>query len=584
MRTLLLAALCSVACVVPRAAPPAPTPVHIPAPVVQGRVLTLAAIGSGLPALAIEADWQDEGDRLCIHGQDARMPTPMGAMELRSAELCVTRAPVSVTGEASVTMPALGFLERAGVQSEGRRARITLALGSQLGSLDVGGQAMALAPSHYYLRFDYQDGLDVHIGNTTISSPGTQGTMIFAPQEPLLYLAGTLAAPYFPTEIKDAGFGISPAGRLPYAPVRPLRDRRGEIDARSTGHFLIQGDVPISGYPARVRGLVVWNVDANGDGRSIFTGELRDTKLAANGTLILGYEKAGFDFDFEVANGSLLYDARQGPAGHLYVSAGDAGGLFDGTPLAVFQPQPEKRDLWGYFRSLDDFAVHTELSSTVAGFAMRTTIIDLDATGIHAAGNLELPAKMGGVQVTGALTPSGLDLRGRADLEVGGFRLANADVSLGGRGVSVAGALAIPAMGSVDVAGSIEPSGSFGLAGTGTVRPAGLTLANAKVAVSPRGADVQGTVSVFGTGFQVRGLVQANGQFALTGRVSANLALVRGHADLTIHPRGFRTTFSGQVCVAKKVCQTVAAYELDTRGRACIQFPKPFKKACIKVM
>ena len=358
----------------------------IPQPTVSGRVLSIASIANGHAGLDIEADWEPRGDRYCIDGQDARMPTPSGAIELRQANLCVTTNPVSMVGEATVTMPALGFLERAGVRSDGRRASISFALGSQLGSIDVGGRAMKPHPDHYYMRLDYHDGLDVSIGNASVSAPGSSGTMIFAPQEPLLYLAGTMAAPFLPTEIKDAAFGISPHGRLPYEPVRPLRDANGTIDARSTGHLLIRGDVPISGYPAVVKGEVVWNVDTNGDGRTVFGGALRDFRYAANGTVVLGYNKAGFDFSFEVANGSLVYDASRGAIGHMYVSAGDSGGLFQGAPVAVFEPQGNQRFFWGYFRSLIDFSLHSSMACRVAGFAMSTTNVELNHGGIRANG------------------------------------------------------------------------------------------------------------------------------------------------------------------------------------------------------
>ena len=434
------------------------------------------------------------------------------------------------------------------------------------------------------MRLDYHDGLDVSIGNASVSAPGSSGTMIFAPQEPLLYLAGTMAAPFLPTEIKDAAFGISPHGRLPYEPVRPLRDANGTIDARSTGHLLIRGDVPISGYPAVVKGEVVWNVDTNGDGRTVFGGALRDFRYAANGTVVLGYNKAGFDFSFEVANGSLVYDASRGAIGHMYVSAGDSGGLFKGTPLAVFEPQGNQRDFWGYFRSLNDFTLHTTMASRVAGFALSTTFFELNLGGIRANGRLELPARMGAVDMTGSLTTKGLDLRGRADLTLGGFKMVGADVGLGGKGVRVAGAIRLPALGTAAVAGGIKPNGRFNLAGKGDLRPGGLRLANASVKVGPKGAAISGGVNVFGTGFKVSGSAQPNGRFSMTGRVTANLALVRGHADLTIHPRGFRTTFTGKICLRKKVCKTVAGFELDTRGRACLKFPKPFKPACIKVV
>ena len=153
------------------------------------------------------------------------------------------------------------------------------------------------------------------------------------------------------------------------------------------------------------------------------------------------------------------------------------------------------------------------------------------------------------------------------------------------KGVSVAGSIRLPGMGDVNLAGAIKPRGGFTLKGSAALAPAGLKLANAAVTLGTKGAAIKGRVNVLGTGFDVSGSAYANGKFSLKGSVEANLLLVKGHTDLTIHERGFRTTFTGKVCLFKKKgCKTVAGYDIDTRGRVCIKFPKPFKPACIRVL
>lgn len=559
-------------------------PTKIPKPELTGQRLVIPATGDGLADLVLEAAWEVRGDRYCVSRGAVKLLTAMGTIPFDDANLCVTMDPVSIVGEAFVTFPAQGFLESAGITVEGRRAELALALGSQLGTLEVDGRSIEPNPYHYYIYVHYRDGLEVGIGNATIkASEGVSATIVLAPQEPLIYVSGAMAAPFFPAGIEDAAFGFSPQGRLGFEPARELREGDRVFEPDIMGHLLIAGAVPLTPHPITVSGELVVDVDADDDGRTIFEGDGRDFQLGINGGLALGYSKAGFDFSFDFASGTLVYDARPGPIGSIHFSVGDTGGLFAGTPLSVFEPQTTKGEVHGYFRGLDNFGIYATVESRPLGFTLSKTDIALDNDGIRARGELKLPADIGGVVVEGDVSPGGLSLTGTADLTLAGLNMVRAEVTLGTRGAAAAGKIALPGVGNALVSGRIQPDGGFSLSGTGDLRPAGLKLANAKVSVSPKGAAISGKVSFAGTGFDVSGSVGPK-KFSLSGKVSLNLAVLEGSASISIGNRsGVRVTVSGKACLPGGACKDLAGFDVDSKGRICPIWPIVGKK-CLEVL
>jgi hypothetical protein len=560
-------------------------PTKIPKPELDGQRLVIPSTGNGLADLVLEAVWEVRGDRYCVTDGAVKLLTATGSIPFDDASLCVTMDPVSIVGEAFVTFPAQGFLESVGVTVEGRRASLGLVLGSQLERLEIDGRSIVPNPYHYYIYVHYQDGLEVGIGNATISaSESVSATIVLAPQEPLFYVSGAMAAPFFPAGIESAAFGFSPQGRFVFEPARELREGDRKWKPEVVGHMLIAGSVPLTPHPITVSGELVVDVDADDDGRTIFEGDQRDFQLGINGGLAVGYSKAGFDFTFDFASGALVYDARPGAIGSIHFSVGDTGGLFAGTPLSVFEPQTTKGEVHGYFRDLDDFGIYATVETRPLGFAMSKTQISLDTTGIRARGELSLPADIGGVVVEGEINSDGsFALTGTGDLTIAGMNMVSAEVTLGSKGVSIAGKIDLPGVGKALVSGRVQPDGKFALSGTGDLRPAGLKLANAKVSVSPKGASISGRVSFAGTGFNVSGSVSPR-KFSLSGKVSLNLVIFKGSASLTIDNRsGARAVVSGKACLPGGACMDLAGFDVDTRGRICPIWPVVGKK-CLKIL
>jgi hypothetical protein len=541
-------------------------PLRVPAPVVDGDRLQIDALERGAPPLVLEGAWTLRGDRHCVDGGTVRLLTASGAIPFDDAHLCVTVSPVSIEGEATVAFPALGFLAAAGLDAEGRRARIRFATGAQLGELDLDGHRLRTHPRHYYLHLAYQEGFTASFGNASLATPGGAIEMVIAPQEPLVYVAGRLSLPGLEL---DGAFGFSPAGRLR---ARPNRLPGAE---EVSGHILAAASLPLPGLPVAVSGEILLDLDADDDGITLLDGDGADLALVASGAVSIGYDRGGTGLSIQVGDGALTYDASTG----LLEVAGETGGVFDGTPLAPLAPG--RGSLSGHFRSADDFALEITVEGAVLGYATQQVRIALDHTGIRAALRLTLPADLGGVDLHGELNAAGFTLSGTADLTVAGLRLLAAEVSLGTAGVSVRGKLELPALGTIAVAGAIGADGAVGLEGTGELRPFGLHLANAHVAVSSTGATIAGQVTFLGSRFAMRGTA-GGGHVSLTGSVKLVLLLFQGEAVLTIADTGARAMVSGRACIGL-ACIDLAGFDVDTAGNVCPIFPI-IGKQCVKLL
>jgi hypothetical protein len=546
-------------------------PTTIPAPIIADGRVELPPTRADLPPLVLEGPWEVRDGRACVAGGAVRLLTAAGVIPFDDAHLCVTTDPVSIDGEATVAFPALGFLAQAGVRADGRRARVHLALGSRLRALDLGGRTLRADPYHYYLFLQYVDGQTIGIGRASLATPGGAATLLIDAQEPLLYLAGRLSAPGLDL---DAAYGFSPAGRLGFVPARTLRAPAGPFH----GHLLVGGAVPLAPYPITVRGEAILDLDADDDGFTVLDGDTGDLALAINGGVALGYQRHGFALALEVGEATLIYDGRGRGSVRL---AGLAGDPFRGTPLEVFRTSG-RTTLDAHYQGLDDFSIDIEARTQLLGFELHRTRFTLDPRGVRVAGRLALPAGMGQVDVAGGIDARGrFDLRGRADLVVAGLRLLDAEVAVGASGVAVRGLLDLPGMGRVAVSGHVRPDGDVALAGAGDLRPAGLRLAGARVAVSRQGARIDGRVHFLGTGFAVQGTAAAHG-FSLGGQVTVHLLIFRGLTRLTIGNTGARAVVHGRACLGPS-CVDVAGLDLDSRGRICPTFPIAGRK-CIKVM
>ncbi|MCB9565135.1 MAG: hypothetical protein H6709_01760 [Kofleriaceae bacterium] len=543
-------------------------PLRVPAPVLDGDRLTIASLDPGAPPMVLEGPWVADGDRQCIAGGTMRLVTATGAIPFDDATLCVTSSPVSIEGDATVALPALGLLAQAGVHAEGRRAHVRFALGSQLGTIDLGGHPLRADPRHYYLSLSYQDGFTASFGKLSLQTPGGAAEVVIDPQEPMVYLAGRLSLPELELE---GAFGFSLAGRIG-APTTALPPGA----PRLTGHILASATVPVPDLPLTVRGELLIDLDADDDGVTVLDGDDRDFALLASGAVSVGFGHDGFGLALEVGSASLYFDARSGAV----ALAGETGGVFDGTPLAPLAPN--RGELTGHYRGPRDFGLELTGDVRVLGYATEHVRIALDPAGIHAQLRVELPAGLGGVDVHGEAGPRGFALTGRADLTIAGLRLAGAEVTLGTGGVTVRGALALPGLGSIAVAGTVRADGEVALEGRGTLSPFGLELAGAHVAVSTRGAVIDAHVDFLGSRFAVSGSA-ANGHARLSGEISLDLVVLKGKTVLSIADTGARAMVYGRACVSPAACVDLAGLDVDTSGKVCPIFPVVGRQ-CIKLL
>jgi hypothetical protein len=445
--------------------------------------------------------------------------------------------------------------------------------------------------------------------------------VVLAPEEPMFYVGGDLAGLITGGLVDDAAFGFSLDGRIPFTPQLPFWTGEALEEVSIEGHVYAQGSVQLGRLPLSVAGAFCIDADADDDGATIFEGDARDVILAGDSSLSIGYSKAGFDLSLEIARSSWMYDGREGPVGAAYFHSNTSAGLgdlFAGTPLEALSRPGSEVDFYGTFRDTDDFKMHWSADVRVMTLDVAEAVIELTPEGamfrgllqpvpfIHDAveitgrlgadgtfeltgvaqlsvggydlvdgqarvtqaglglsGRLDLPA-IGSANVSGAVNGHEAFLRGRANLSPGGFNMANAQVDLNTQGAAIQGEVGLPGFGNVYVSGSVPANGQFALTVRGALRPLGIALADAAVTVRSDGARVEAHAGYGGTGFNVSGDVQSNGQFSLTGRSAVRTGVLNGNIDLTLAHSGVRAEFAGQVCMP--VSEQVCHQECDSWG------------------
>ncbi len=100
---------------------------------------------------------------------------------------------------------------------------------------------------------------------------------------------------------------------------------------------------------------------------------------------------------------------------------------------------------------------------------------------------------------------------------------------------------------TVTLSGTYQSNGQFSLTGTQTISLAGFTLASASFTLNNSGLSVSASVNVFVAQVTLRGSIQSNGQFSLTGSASVGFAGFGGSGSFTLTNSGL--TFSGSVNV-----------------------------------
>lgn len=182
-----------------------------------------------------------------------------------------------------------------------------------------------------------------------------------------------------------------------------------------------------------------------------------------------------------------------------------------------------------------------------AGFPMAAAQVAVDNRRAHVNGEMDL--RIGRMNVSGdAATNGRFTMTGRGELRPAGFRMANASATVQPAGADVAGRVGLPGIGNVDVRGRVQNNGQFSLTGRADLAPAGVRLAGANVTITPNGAAISGRVGVGGTGINVSGNAHADGRYQMGGGVGVDAGIFRGRVDASLSNAGASLVFTGGAC------------------------------------
>jgi hypothetical protein len=495
------------------------------------------------PGLQVCGAWSFDGATQTFTALgDLSVQTPVGAFDLIDVDVTARRAPVELMGTAKVPFPSIGFLKDAQLEGDAPQATIALAHGETLETIEINGVEMETNPEHYYLVVDYDTGMSLNFGRIGLSTPGQGSTLVIAPEEPLVYVSGDLAGMLTGGLIDDAAIGFSLAGRLLFETQNELFDGQTWATRTVEGHLFLQGGLQLGAYPVHVSGAAVIDVDADDDGLTIFENGEDDLRLAIDGNVALGYDKAGFNLTLDVGTASVFYDGSVGTPGEMYVFAESSVNPFEGTVLEALALE-QGHTMFGYWHDTDDFLINLSAQNTLLGpFTMRDLSVELDSEGVSVAGELGvLPLDVLGRQAVafqGDFHSDGSFLMtGSAEMTIADFTIANTSLSLSSAGLSGAGVMSLPGLGEAQMSGSIQATGEASLMGQADLSPLGLTIAGASVNVNQSGAQISGRLVLPALGHaNVSGEADARGRFNLSGEAQLaplGLELAQGWAQVT---------------------------------------------------
>ena len=229
------------------------------------------------------------------------------------------------------------------------------------------------------------------------------------------------------------------------------------------------------------------------------------------------------------------------------VTLGQSGATFAGDANL---PLVGKVHLTGTHQAKSSYSVSAKLGSvTIAGFGLTNDTVTLSNSGISLAGDANLPL-VGKVHLTGTVqdashftlsVPSG-------NLKVDGFGLSNDAVTLSQAGLAVQGNAKLPLVGTVALAATIAPSGSF----TFTASPSPITLLgglvqlnNMQVTLTTSSLTVTAHADVAQIGqADFKGSISANGNYDLKASASITIAGFTIHgADLDLGTQSLGASF-----------------------------------------
>ncbi len=229
------------------------------------------------------------------------------------------------------------------------------------------------------------------------------------------------------------------------------------------------------------------------------------------------------------------------------VTLGQSGATFAGDANL---PLIGKVHLTGSLQGKSTYTLTAQLGSvTIAGFGLTNDAVTFSNSGIALAADANLPL-IGKVHLTGTITDAShfsLSVP-LGSLKVNGFGLTNNTVTLSQAGLAVKGSAKIPLVGTVALAATIAPSGSFSFTATPAPISAlgGLVhLNNIQVTLTSSSLTVtaHGDIAQIGQA-DFKGSISANGSYDLKATASITIAgFTIDGADLDLGTQSLGASF-----------------------------------------
>lgn len=202
---------------------------------------------------------------------------------------------------------------------------------------------------------------------------------------------------------------------------------------------------------------------------------------------------------------------------------------------------------------------------TIKGYKLAGATITLGTRGLEFSGTLSVP-NLTDVVISGKVSADGqFSVASKASIKLLGYRIADAILELSNDGLTVKGSLEIPNVSSIHVEGSVTSSGGIDISGRANITIGGQKLANADFSLNKSGFSLSAHVNLFGfMSMDLYGRVSSGGYVNIRGKWSVDsgeigfwAGWVRGEASITAKLGSSGFSFTGSI----KVSYSLRIYE-----------------------
>jgi len=222
--------------------------------------------------------------------------------------------------------------------------------------------------------------------------------------------------------------------------------------------------------------------------------------------------------------------------------------------------------------------------------AIEATASAGDAT-LKLEGYLDI-AFLGDAKLEGQISPNTFELTGTADLEPGGFELAEAEVELNSSGVRIAAEVDLAGLASIDISGEVETDGDFELTSSANVDlPVGLVDLSADATLKKSGSTVtlKGDAEAdlgpfhFDSGYTIKssGYFDWDATASVSKKVKEKVCIIwcetfyaklSGELKARINSKGdFKVSIDADACIQGDDICVGAGGSVKSNGKVCVE-------------